>query len=170
MLMYFLLLGVKCVEPAVVYAGAEAIEQVAILAGRPLTYQERRVVLEEGFVDGLYVDSKGIITSGVGQTGAFRGLSFTATFRAHKDRAIARFPLWFSFTEDLKAELIVAEYRGDLGHSPKTVALINEERWHEASLEFLRHDEYVGTGALRGIQRRLEKLSVALSKQGMHIP
>ena len=152
-------------DATVVYAGEAAIRQVELREGRSMSLSERRVISEEGYVSGPYIDTKGNLTSGVGQTGAFRGMSFSETFIHHSLRASLRFPRWDDYTEELQAELIVAEYRGDLGHSPRTLRLITEERWREASVEFLRHDEYNRAGTSLGVKRRLERLSEMLLKQ-----
>ena len=145
--------------------GMAAVKAVEALEGRRMSLAEKRVILEEGYVYGPYFDTKGNLTSGVGQTGAFRGMSFSETFIHHSLRASLRFPRWEEYTEELQAELIVAEYRGDLGHSPRTLRLINEERWRGASVEFLRHDEYNRAGTSLGVKRRLERLSEMLLKQ-----
>ena len=143
--------------------GADAVAAVEALVGRDLSLAERRVVEEEGYVDGEYEDSKGVRTSGVGQTGEWIEKGFEAAFTHHVDRAKERFPAWDSFPEDLQAELIVAEYRGDLGISTKTVRHINAGNWEEAADEFLRHGDYTkskkGNGA---VAERLEKLSAKL--------
>jgi hypothetical protein len=152
-------------DATVVYAGSAAIRQVELREGRSMSHAERRVISEEGYVSGPYIDTKGNLTSGVGQTGAFRGMSFNDTFQHHALRASLRFPRWDDYTEELQAELIVAEYRGDLGQSPRTIRLITEERWREASVQFLRHDEYNRAGTSLGVKRRLERLSAMLLKQ-----
>lgn len=43
-----------------VYHGADAVAQVEANIGRPLSYAERRVVEEEGYVATPYTDTKGI--------------------------------------------------------------------------------------------------------------
>ena len=113
----------------------------------------------EGFRARPYLDTKGILTSGVGQTGPFRGMTFHEAFKAHKHRAIARFPKWGMFRNELRAHLIAAEYRGSLGLSPKTVWLINEERWKEAAVEFLLNDEYLDPATPVGIKKRMADLA-----------
>jgi len=146
-----------------VYYGSSAVERIEFIERRTLSLAERRVVHEEGFVDGCYGDTKGILTCGVGQTGVFQSMSFEDTFKVHAYRAQARFPKWGAFSEALQAELIVMEYRGDLGISPKTVSLINEERWLEASVEFLNHHDYTDWSV--GVRKRLERGSAMLANQ-----
>ena len=48
--------------------GKEAIKAIESKEDRKLSYKERRVVMLEGYVDGIYTDTKGIKTTGVGQT------------------------------------------------------------------------------------------------------
>lgn len=135
-----------------------ALIALPALAG-PEASQKALIRSLEGFRAQPYLDTKGILTSGVGQTGAYRDMSFHETFKAHKARAIARFPQWESFRFELRAHLIASEYRGDLGISPKTVAHINAGRWNEASVEFLRNDEYLDPATPVGIKNRMAYLS-----------
>ena len=148
---------------SITYYGDQAVEQLELREGRTLSPAERRVVHEEGFVDGCYADTKGILTCGVGQTGPFQALSFKETFEIHRRRAADRFPAWDTYPEDLRAELVVMEYRGDLGISPKTVALINAGKWLEASKEFLDHSDYTDWSV--GVRERLERGSAMLASQ-----
>lgn len=145
------------------YYGDQAVTQLELREGRTLSPAERRVVHEEGFVDGCYADTKGILTCGVGQTGPFQAMSFKETFEIHRRRAAGRFPAWDTYPEDLRAELVVMEYRGDLGISPKTVALINAGKWLEASEEFLDHHDY--TNLSGGVRKRLERGAAMLARQ-----
>ena len=140
-----------------------ALTAPLVLAG-PEASEKALVRSLEGFSAVPYLDTKGILTSGVGQTGVYRDMTFHEAFKAHKARAIARFPQWESFRAELRAHLIAAEYRGSLGHSPKTVRLINEEQWQEAAVEFLRNDEYLGPETPSGIKKRMADLSRLLSE------
>ena len=151
------------VSAAPVYYGDSAVARLELIEGRTMSPAERRVIHEEGFVDGCYADTKGILTCGVGQTGAFQAMSFREVFLIHKARASNRFPLWYQYPEDLQAELVVMEYRGDLGISPKTVELINAGKWLEASEEFLDHHDYTDWSV--GVRERLERGSAMLASQ-----
>lgn len=113
----------------------------------------------EGYRSEPYRDTKGILTSGVGQTGIYRDMTFHQAYKAHKYRAMARFPQWESFRSDLRAHLIAAEYRGSLGGSPNTVRLINEGKWQDAAREFLRNDEYLDPATPAGIKKRMAYLA-----------
>ena len=143
--------------------GADAVAAVTELVGRELTLIERRIVEEEGYVAGDYLDSKGISTSGVGQTGDFKGMSFEDTVQAHIERARGRIPALDSLPEELQAELVQAEYRGDLGTSPKFVKLINDGEFEKAAEEFLDNQDYRNSqldGS--GVAGRMERVSAAV--------
>jgi len=148
------------------YAGEEAILQVEKLEGRPLSLAERRVVEEEGYVEGVYKDDKGIETSGVGQTGEWMGKSFDETFKAHEGDAKKMFQSFDAYPEYLQAELIQAQYRGDVRQSPDFVNMMSEGRYNEAAEELLNHEEYKERKAKGddGVTRRLEALQNAVKK------
>lgn len=155
------------------YYGDQAIRMVEKREGRKMTHAERRVIEEEAFVDGLYKDTAvpPVVTAGVGQTGKYQDMSFDETFKIHEDRAAAWFPKqWESFPDDLKAELIVMEYRGDLGFSRKTRGFIKAGKWKEASIELLDNKDYrtsmEGNGA---IAARLQRGSDMLAKHGRRV-
>ena len=147
-----------------VYYGSDAIAQVEGNIGRPLTYAEKRVVEEEGYVATPYTDTKGITTQGVGQTGQWIEAGFEAAFTHHVDRARTRIPNLDEYPEDLQAELIQAEYRGDLGHSPTFLKLLNQGNYAQASQEFLDNNDYRNsqlTGS--GVHKRMKRVSDAVS-------
>ena len=148
------------------FAGRDAVNKVEEIYG-PLTPEMERVVELEGFVDVPYKDTKGITTFGVGQTGEFIEAGFPAAFEAHVDRARSRIPELDNLPTALRAELIQAEYRGDLGLSPATVRLINQGRYLEASQEFLNNREYESASTPRAIKRRMEDVADALANQAV---
>lgn len=150
-----------------VYHGAQAVQKVSENLGRPLTLAEQRVVEEEGYDALPYYDTKGILTQGVGQTGEWIEKGFEAAFEHHVDRAINRIPNFNELPEYLQAELVQAEYRGDLGQSPKFVDLFNQEFYNTASSEFLNHKEYDQSKQENGgVARRMEKVSAAVELFG----
>jgi|TARA_R110000744_G_scaffold44007_1_gene98310 LysM repeat protein len=148
--------------------GKDAIKAVEKLENRKLSYAEKRVVVEEGFSPVAYLDTKGIKTFGVGQTGEWIDKGFKASFEHHVKRATKKVPKLKQLPVELQAELIQAEYRGDLGESKDAVALINEGKFKEASKEFLDNDDYRTSVSLRGTERqtgiagRMEKVAQAL--------
>jgi hypothetical protein len=57
----------------------------------------------------------------------------------------------------LKVQLLQSSYRGDIGSdSPETIKLINQGKWEEAAVEFLRHKEYLDPETSTGIKSRME--------------
>jgi LysM repeat protein len=152
-----------------VFYGADAVAKVEEFEGE-LPLAARRVVELEGFVDVPYKDQKGVVTAGVGQTGDFIHQSFMDSFEDHVDRAEDKIPKLRKLPEALQAELIQAEYRGDLGQSPTFVKLFNNGQYKQAAKEFLANDEYKGHVAERdgggdtsGIIARMEAVSKAVN-------
>ena len=74
-------------------------------------------------------------------------------------------------SNELKIELVQGVFRGDFEADHRSVKLINEEKWDEAAVEFLNHDEYEEAKRLgkksdrRGIIDRLEDISKAIKKE-----
>ena len=52
-------------------------------------------------------------------------------------------------------------FRGSLSGSPKTISLLNEGKFDEASNEFLNNDEY-RTTSLGGVKKRMKATSDAI--------
>lgn len=157
----------KAVAPKT-YLGKEAVTQVEKLEGRKLSLAEKRVVEEEGFVTGVYDDDKGIVTSGVGQTGKYKDKTFKETFDVHKkdtERLVKDFD---KYPEYLQAELVQAQYRGDIGQSPTFRKLLEEGEFTLAAEELLNHEEYKErkSEGNDGVTRRLEALQNAVKKYG----
>jgi len=150
------------------YVGLEAVQKVESKEGRSLSLAEKRVVEEEGYVSGTYKDDKGIETSGVGQTGKWKGKTFKETFDAHKKDTRRLVKGFDGMPEYLQAELVQATYRGDTGMSPDTLKLLEDGKYDEAAQELLDHQEYKERKAKGddGVTRRLEALQAAILKYG----
>ena len=73
-------------------------------------------------------------------------------------------PNFDNLSKELKVEIAQSWFRGGIAGSPKTIKLINEGKWEEASKEFLDNNEYRNT-KLRGVKRRMRGLSNALKKE-----
>ena len=75
-------------------------------------------------------------------------------------------PKFDSFPASTQTAIFGEFYRGSIGGSPKTVELLNEGKFGEASKEFLRNKEYINRVKLnrRGIGPRMEKVSSELMK------
>lgn len=147
-----------------IYYGESAIEQVEKDEGS-LTATQKHLVTLEGYVRGEYQDTKGITTRGVGQTGKFADMTFKQSFEAHVKRAKSYIRNFDTYPDFVKQELIQAEYRGDLGNSPKFRSLLNAGKFSEAAEEFIDLDDYRdsledGTG----IADRMEMVRDALLK------
>jgi len=72
-------------------------------------------------------------------------------------------PQFDSLPENVRIAIVNGWYRGDMGGSPKTLALINEGRWAEAADEYLDHDEYRAAKASgSGVAARMEANAAAL--------
>lgn len=150
------------------YHGVDAVKKVEKKLGRPLTYSERRVVEEEGFVDGKYKDTKGIVTAGVGQTGKYLNKSFEEAFNDHVKQTEKLVPSLKALPEDVQAELIQAAYRGDLGGSPTFRKLLNAGKYEEAAQEFLNNKDYreslKGNGAVANRMQRVAEAVARMAK------
>ena len=148
------------------YYGLKAIPILEERLGRRLTNKEKRIVTEEGLVDGEYYDSKNIITYGVGQTGEYIKAGFEASVKEHEDRTRAMIPDYDILPEYLQSELLQSMYRGDLGDSPTARRLFNQGRYEEAADEFLNHDEYKDRKTPDHIKARILSVSKAMRKYG----
>ncbi len=147
-----------------VYYGNDAINVVSENIGRPLSLAEQRVVQEEGYVATPYLDTKGILTQGVGQTGEWIEKGFEASFNHHVERAMSRVDQFEEYPEEVQAELIQAEYRGDLGGSPKFLSYLNDGDYNQASLEFLDNKDYrESKKSGSGVHKRMERVSESVA-------
>jgi len=100
------------------------------------------VVMAEGYAEGLYYDSKGIPTFGVGQTAFYSGVPFPEVFRTKLAQVKSSVPIYDDLPRDVQGSLLVAHYRGDWFGSPKTVSLFNRGYYTAAAKEYLDNDEY----------------------------
>ena len=160
------------------YSDESAVKEVEKRLNRKLTPQEKRVVKLEGFVDGYYLDSKGVLTRGIGQTGTYaegdKSLSgFNAAFKSHVDRMKEREGMarYDSYTPNLQKELIQAEYRGDIGQSPTFRGLLNVAKtpqdYEKAATEFLNNNDYrKAKKSGSGVAARMEAVANAVRQEG----
>ena len=142
--------------------GRQAVDAVEQREGRTLSYSERRTVMVEGYATEICPDTKNIPTNGVGQTGRWLHSTFKEAFQHHVERVKQRLPDFDEYPEYLQGELMQAEYRGDLGLSPKAMGYLKDGRYHAAAIEFLDHAEYQKDSTSKGIKKRLEAVSYAL--------
>ena len=75
-------------------------------------------------------------------------------------------PEFDTYPESLQDALFSEHFRGSINDSPKTVKLIINHDFDEASKEYLRNKEYeqAEEKGIPGIRPRMEKLSEELSK------
>jgi len=146
--------------------GNQAIAEVERTEG-PLNSMEKRIVELEGFSAGDYDDDVGVSTSGVGQTGEFKGKTFKETVQVFVDKAKKTFPKFGKFDDELKTELVQLYYRGDVKSSYNWVKAVNNGDFKDASEKLLDHKEYKRRKAVKndGVTKRLEEASKVLAKQ-----
>ena len=73
-----------------------------------------------------------------------------------------------NLSNNLKQNIVASWYRGSLSGSPKTIRLINEGKFKEASVEFLNNAEYkaaVKSGS--GVASRMEDVAKAIKMEGL---
>ena len=73
-----------------------------------------------------------------------------------------------SLSNNLKKNIVSSWYRGSLSGSPKTIRLINEGKFKEASIEFLNNAEYkaaVKSGS--GVAKRMEDVANAIKMEAL---
>ena len=148
------------------YYGIKAKKILQDRLGRKLTPMESRIVYEEGLVDGLYYDSKGIVTYGVGQVGEYIDKGFEASVQDHIDRTRKMIPDFDLYPDYLQEEFVQSTYRGDLKLSPTARRLFNSGRYEEAADEFLNHDEYRSPKTKQHIKTRIKSVSDAMRRYG----
>tara|TARA_R110000737_G_scaffold257705_1_gene266301 strand:- start:451 stop:4863 length:4413 start_codon:yes stop_codon:yes gene_type:complete len=137
------------------YYGRDAINEVVKREGA-LTSDQEYVVEHEGFVDGEYKDTKGIVTSGVGQTGEFIGRSFKETYEGQRQRVKKKIPNYDTLSENQQKALMSLGYRGDMKKDYNWVKLFNKGEYDKAAVELLDHTEYK---KLKGIVKKGGKVS-----------
>jgi len=152
----------KTIKKAKVLHGKQAIAAIEKKEKRKLSYKECRTVELEGYVDGIYTCTKGIKTTGVGQTGKWLTKSFKESFKYHEDLTKKLIPSYDELPEKLQAELVQSTYRGDLGGSPSAVALFNKGKYILSAREFLRNDEYEDENTPKQIKDRMVATAKAI--------
>jgi hypothetical protein len=153
-----------------IYHGTRAVWELEKAEGITLTEIEHRTVMCEGYATEPYPDSDDppTLTNKVGQTGEWLHKPFREAFEYHVKRAQKRIPDLLVFPGFLQAELIQAEYRGDLGLSPKACQFIRWGQWRKGAVEFLNHAEYQNPKTPQGIKDRIEAVHYALMLRAMH--
>ena len=142
--------------------GIAAIKAIESKEGE-LSPEQRFVALKEGYVDGEYLDHKGIPTKGVGQTGKFMYMSYKEAFSILEEECRNKFiPEYPLLSEHLRCVIMSAFYRGDIQQSPKFRKLFNEYKYAEAATEFLNHKEYKAKNTPKQIKTRIKEVHDAI--------
>ena len=127
---------------------------------------------KEGFRGTAYkpIDTEEKYTIGYGNYGANEGDTITreqAEVQLQQnidDRLIQireAIPNFDNLPLETRRHLLGSWFRGSLSGSPKTIGLINEGKYKQASNEFLNNDEY-RTTPLRGVRDRMNDTANAL--------
>jgi len=143
--------------------GTEAVRYMQQHIG-PLTDIEKYIIEHEGYKPGLYKDSKGKDTSGVGQTEKYRNISFRDTVKDFVKKTKNFIPEYDNLPKYLQKEFVQAAYRGDLGLSKKTRKLFNKRQYKQAAEEFLNNEEYKNPNTPESIKKRMLNVRNAILK------
>ena len=138
--------------------GNAAIKAIEAKEGK-LSPEQRYVALKEGYVDGDYLDHKGIPTRGVGQTGKYRYMTYKEAFSALEEECKKFIPAYPLLSSKMRCVIMSAFYRGDIQQSPKFRRLFNEHRYEDAAKEFLCHKEYLAKSTPTQIKKRIKEVS-----------
>ena len=150
--------------------GAEAQAAARKLLGRDLTPQENQIVSSEGYNSGTYMDTKGIPTTGFGQTGEYSGIPFDQVVNTFEQKTRGIVPAYDTLPQALQLRLLDSTYRGGLSGSPATLKLANSGQWGAAADEFLNNKEYrlaVESGS--GVATRMKETSDAMRAYGVEL-
>lgn len=121
--------------------GDAAVKEIEKLEGE-LTPHQKRVAKLEGFVPQPYLDSKGVLTYGVGQTGEFIDKPFKEVFEDHKNRVRNKVNNFDKLPSRVQRELIQADFRGDVAPDHNWLSELNKGNYKKAGEKFLNHKEY----------------------------
>jgi len=168
--------------PAIASDNPEAFEGPYPGAGQPsaadtvptgafIEDAKAQIKAHEGLRFEAYPDGKSF-SVGYGHNGVPEGTKITqqqadAYFEKDFSQKLAAarkaIPKFDDLTDELKIEIVQGFFRGDLSGSPKTLALINQGKFAEASEEFLNNKEYRSPDTTQGVKRRMERISDALA-------
>lgn len=120
----------------------------------------------EGYRSQPYLDDRGVITVGYGQTGKYMNMPFEDVifeFEEKTRRITKGFDL---YPMDVKAALVAATYRGSWSGSPKARRLLAEGNGELAAEEFLNNEEYRTRKAKGGdgVTERMEWVAHTLKR------
>ena len=164
------------------FLGNDAVEYIQnqMPEGEQLTDAQKFIIKEEGLVTVPYLDTKGIVTEGVGGVGEFRpkrgenfAQAFLRAFDAKETKARELFDNYDTFSPELQTQIMSGVYRGDFTAGNNTVTAINKGDFRTASEQFLKdstgqnpsqdYKEAKKTGS--GVQYRLEAIQQAFAAE-----
>jgi len=154
-----------------ILSGQAAVDELERQLGRKPTAIEKQIAMEEGYSKSVYTDSKGVKTSGWGQTGENMGVPLNEVAAKYENRTQKLIPAYNTLPDFVKNRAFDATYRGTLGQSPMTVDLMNMGQYGDAADEFLNNQEYrdaVISGS--GVAKRMEKTADAFRVYGNQKP
>ena len=143
-------------------AGEKAVQAVESRIGAELPERYRRVIRDEGFVEGGYYDDKGILTAGMGQTGKYINQSPVVAIKEKEAKASMLVDGYDNYDEATKGALLSASYRGDMSAGDKWLGLFNDGDYDAAAKELLNHKEYKERKRVNpndGVVKRLEDIA-----------
>jgi GH24 family phage-related lysozyme (muramidase) len=80
------------------------------------------------------------------------------------------FPKFDEYPVCVRVAILDGFFRGDLSGSPKTMRLMNQGRWDEASREYLNHAEYRKSKVDRtGVYKRMDRNALMFRRYGEHL-
>jgi GH24 family phage-related lysozyme (muramidase) len=140
------------------------------MLGRELTPQEAQIVSSEGYNAGSYIDTKGVPTTGFGQTGEYSGIPFDQVVNSFEQKTRGIVPSYDTLPQELQLRLLDSTYRGGLSGSPATLKLLNSGQWESAADEFLDNDEYrTAVKSKSGVASRMEETAEAMRQYGYNL-
>lgn len=134
--------------------------------GSEVTLEMLPLILWEGYCDGEYTDTKGVVTSGVGQTGRYASMSYPEAFISKKGELQSLTPRLTSLPDGMQDALIVSHYRGTWRQSKKTRGLFDDERYQLAAEEYLDNNEYRDEDTPDQIKERFVYVADAIRSMG----
>jgi GH24 family phage-related lysozyme (muramidase) len=78
----------------------------------------------------------------------------TKGIKEHETKARRLIPKYDTLPDTVRKAIVNAIYRGDLG--PKTIGLINAEKWDKVPTQYLDHPNYTNPGKLTGVVKRMK--------------
>ena len=154
-------------------AGDAAVQAIESRLGMTLPERYKDVAREEGFVVGNYYDDKGILTSGLGQTGQYLSQSPLKALQEKEGIASLLVDGYDNYDEKTKGALLSAVYRGDMEAGHSWLKSFNAGDYDKAAKQFLQHKEYKERKAVNkndGVVKRLEHIAKTIKDADYQIP